>query len=98
MARAGETLDIDGLGFRALLKRTAAETGGEELEVEVIGRPRGLITREHVHAFQRKHHEMLAGSMKLIINGREHILNAGDSMEVPAGAQPASLRRGNWSR
>ena len=94
MAKAGDTLDIDALGFRVLLKRTAAETGGEELEVEVTGRPRGFITQEHLHAAQVERHEMLAGTMKLVIDGQAHVLRAGDAMEVPAGSPHRQLPLG----
>ena len=94
MAHAGETLDISALGFRVLLRRTAAETGGEELEVQVTGHPRGFITQEHVHATQVERHEMLSGAMKLVIDGREHVLQAGDAMEVPAGSPHRQLPLG----
>jgi len=94
MAQAGETLNIDALGFQVLLERTAAETGGEELQVEVVGRPRGFITQEHVHATQVERHEMISGAMRLVIDGREHVLRAGDSMEVPAGAPHQQLPLG----
>jgi hypothetical protein len=41
MAKADDTLDTDALGFWVPLKRTAAETAGEELEVQVTGRRAG---------------------------------------------------------
>ena len=94
MAGAGDTLNIDSLGFRVLLTRTAAETEGAELEVEVTGRPRGFLTQEHIHAGQVERHEMLDGSMKLVLAGREHVLNAGDSLEVPAGTPHRQLPLG----
>jgi uncharacterized protein YndB with AHSA1/START domain len=94
MAQAGDTLDISQLGFRVLLKRTAAETGGAELELEVSGRPRGFITQEHVHPSQLERHEMLAGSMKLVLDGHDHILVPGDSIEVPVGTPHRQLPLG----
>jgi uncharacterized protein YndB with AHSA1/START domain len=94
MARAGDTLDISQLGFRVLLKRTAAETDGAELELEVSGRPRGFITQEHVHPSQLERHEMIDGSMKLVLDGQDHILMPGDAIEVPAGAPHRQLPLG----
>jgi uncharacterized protein YndB with AHSA1/START domain len=94
MARAGDTLDISQLGFHVLLKRTAAETDGAELELEVSGRPRGFITQEHVHPSQLERHEMIEGSMKLVLDGHDHILVPGDTIEVPAGAPHRQLPLG----
>jgi len=94
MAHAGDTLDISQLGFRVLLKRTATETDGAELELEVSGRPRGFITQEHVHPSQLERHEMIAGAMKLVLDGHDHILVPGDSIEVPAGTAHRQLPLG----
>jgi len=95
MAQSGETLEIPELGFRVLLRRTAADTNGAELEIEVTGRPRGFINQEHVHVSQSEHHEVLSGAMKLVLAGQEHILQAGDAMEVPAGAPHRQLPEGS---
>jgi hypothetical protein len=45
-------LNLDPLGVRVELLRTARETGGELLEFDVIGRARGLLAQGHVHPSQ----------------------------------------------
>jgi hypothetical protein len=45
-------LNMDPLGVRVELLRTAQETGGELLEFDVIGRARGLLAQGHVHTSQ----------------------------------------------
>jgi uncharacterized protein YndB with AHSA1/START domain/quercetin dioxygenase-like cupin family protein len=80
------TLDLSPLGVRVELLRTPEDTGGELLEFDVVGRARGIIAAGHVHTSQSERHEVLSGAMKLTIGRRKHLLQPGQSMEVPAGA------------
>jgi uncharacterized protein YndB with AHSA1/START domain len=57
----------------------------ELLEFDAVGRSRGFITQYHVHKRQSEHFEVIEGSLRLVIDGREHLLGPGDTMEVPAG-------------
>jgi uncharacterized protein YndB with AHSA1/START domain/mannose-6-phosphate isomerase-like protein (cupin superfamily) len=84
MAKSGDVLEMDPLGIRVKLVRTAQDTGGELLEFEVTGRARGLVAQSHLHTTQTERHEVLAGAMKLVIDGQQHVLTVGQSMEVPA--------------
>jgi quercetin dioxygenase-like cupin family protein/uncharacterized protein YndB with AHSA1/START domain len=85
MSNLHEVLDIAELGIRVKVLRSAAETGGELLEVEVEGRPRGFLAQRHIHPTQAERLEMVSGSIKVGMNGHEHLLNEGDSIEIPAG-------------
>ena len=80
-----KTLDLGALGVRVELLRTPEDTGGELLEFDVVGRARGLIAAGHVHSTQTERLEVLSGSMKLTIDGHEHLLTPGQAMEVPPG-------------
>jgi uncharacterized protein YndB with AHSA1/START domain/mannose-6-phosphate isomerase-like protein (cupin superfamily) len=91
VAKAGDRLEIPDLGIRIELRRTGEDTAGELLEIDVIGRPRGFITQEHVHTAQRERHEVVAGGLKLVLAGREHVLRSGETMEVPAGTPHRQL-------
>lgn len=64
------------------------------LEFDVIGRARGLIAQGHIHTGQVERHEVLEGSMKLVMGGQTHVLTAGQSMEVPAGTAHAQRAGG----
>src|SRR4051794_3548109 len=94
MATSGDVLEMDALGVRVTLLRTAEETNGDLLEFEVLGRPRGIIAQGHVHAGQTERHEVLSGAMKLVLDGAEHVLTAGQSMEVPPNAPHSQLAAG----
>jgi uncharacterized protein YndB with AHSA1/START domain/quercetin dioxygenase-like cupin family protein len=87
-------LNMDPLGVRVELLRTAQETGGELLEFEVIGRARGLLAQGHVHTSQVERLEVISGAMRLRINGDEQLLTEGQSMEVPAGTPHSQLSAG----
>ena len=85
MAKAGDVLEMAQLGCRVQLVKTAAETNGELLEFDVLGRPKGFLVQSHVHTGQVEHYEVLAGTLKIVEKGREHLLEPGATMEVPAG-------------
>jgi uncharacterized protein YndB with AHSA1/START domain/quercetin dioxygenase-like cupin family protein len=84
--KPGDVLDVPQLGVRVEIRKTAAETGGELFEFDVVGRARGLIAQPHVHELQTERHEVIEGTMRLKIGKQEHLLRPGDSMEVPVGA------------
>jgi uncharacterized protein YndB with AHSA1/START domain/quercetin dioxygenase-like cupin family protein len=85
MTMAGDVLELEPLGLRVQFLRTAQDTDGESLEMEVTGRPRGFLAQRHVHPDQVERIEVISGAMKVSMNGREHTLSAGQSIEVPAG-------------
>jgi quercetin dioxygenase-like cupin family protein len=85
MAQAGQ--EIHGQdGFRLRLIRTAAETGGELLEMEATYGGTGGLPPEHLHPRQVERFEVLAGTMRTIIGGTERRYGPGETFEVPAGA------------
>ena len=84
MAHAGQ--EIHGQdGFRLRLVRTAAETGGELLEMEASYGGAGGLPPEHPHPQQVERFEVLEGTMRTIIDGAERRYGPGETFEVPAG-------------
>ncbi len=83
--RAGDVLEMEPLGVRVEVLRSGEETGDELFEIEVSGRPRGFLDQRHVHPDQVERLEIVAGSMKVTMNGREHILSEGQWIEIPPG-------------
>jgi quercetin dioxygenase-like cupin family protein len=86
MARPEDRLEIPELGIRIEIRRRARETGGELVEFDVLGRPRGMIARKHVHVGHGEHIEVLAGALRLRTARGERVLERGDRVEIPAGA------------
>jgi quercetin dioxygenase-like cupin family protein/uncharacterized protein YndB with AHSA1/START domain len=91
MVRSGDVLDVAALGVRLEIRRGSEETGGELVEFDVVGRARGFLTQAHVHTRQVERHEVVEGSMRLVIDGSEHVLRPGEALEVPAGASHRQL-------
>ena len=87
MAAPGDVLEVPGLGVRYEIRATAAETGGELLEFDVVGRPKGFVTVPHVHPLQSERHEYLRGhyTVSQMAAGGEHRHGA-------AGDGPARVR------
>jgi quercetin dioxygenase-like cupin family protein/uncharacterized protein YndB with AHSA1/START domain len=81
-----DVLELPTLGMRIVFLRRAAVTGGELLEYDVIGRPRGFPAQAHVHPHQSERHEVLGGSLLVKLNGVERVLGPGESIEIQPGA------------
>jgi mannose-6-phosphate isomerase-like protein (cupin superfamily)/uncharacterized protein YndB with AHSA1/START domain len=91
MIATATVLAMPALGIRVELRRTAADTDGELIEFDVVGHARGFIAAEHVHTNQTEHYEVIEGTMRLVVDGREHLLRPGDEMETPPGAAHRQL-------
>ena len=84
LARAGEEIQA-GDGFRLRFERTAADTGGELLEMEASYAGGGRLPPEHLHPEQDERFEVLEGAVKTVVAGVERVYRQGESFEVPAG-------------
>jgi len=85
MARAGDVIEHPVTGEQILFRKTAQDTGGTELEMEFRVRPGGFVAGAHVHPEQAEHFEILEGTVRFHIAGREMDVDAGQSVVVPAG-------------
>lgn len=94
MAVGDEALELDPFGISVKFAPTGGHTGGELLEMEVTGRPRGFLSQPHVHPSQVERLEVVSGSMRVAFGGREHLLYAGQSIEVPAGTPHTQVPMG----
>jgi quercetin dioxygenase-like cupin family protein/uncharacterized protein YndB with AHSA1/START domain len=94
MAKSGDVLQMEPVGLKVEFRRTGEETGGELLEFDVVGRSRGFLAQGHVHPSQVEHLEMISGAMNVVIDGQEHLITEGESIEVPAGAPHSQIPAG----
>src|SRR5690242_5324696 len=85
MAKSSELLEIPELGIEVRVVESGADTGGARCAFEITGRPRGFLTQEHAHALQTERLEPLSGAMKVVMDGRSHVLGPGDVLEIPPG-------------
>ena len=89
----------DGSEFTVV--RSAADTGGEALELEMFFPPTAEDVPRHVHPEQAETYEVLEGAFKVLVGSEWHELGPGQSATVPAGTvhafrivgdQPARVR------
>ena len=85
MARAGDVIENPATGERVTFEETAAESGGERLRFEMVFAPQGFMAQEHLHPSQEERHEVISGTLGVVIDGTERLLGPGDSLVVPAG-------------
>lgn len=78
-------MDAPSLGVRIEFRRTTEETGGELLEFDIVGRPKGFITQPHVHPGQTERIEVIEGAMRMRIDGHDLVLGPGEAHETPPG-------------
>jgi quercetin dioxygenase-like cupin family protein len=85
MARAGETINNPVTGERFTWRQVAADTDGRLVMGEMVLPPGGFVAAEHVHPNQEERYEILAGELKVRLDGREQTVGPGDRVVVPAG-------------
>jgi quercetin dioxygenase-like cupin family protein len=94
VASPEDVLKMPELGIRIEIRRRARDTGGELVEFDVIGRPRGLLTLGHVHAGYAERIEVVAGTLRLRMGGSVRLLRPGERVEIPPGTAHAQLAEG----
>ncbi len=65
--------------------RTAASTQGAVHEQRVEYRPGSPFPPTHLHPEQDEHFEVEYGEMLFVVDGEEHLLAAGDTIDIPRG-------------
>lgn len=95
MAKTGDRFEMpDGSAF--IVRRAAAETGGEYSEME-LSLPPGLVPPPpHIHPQQVEEFEVLEGSLDVTVDGQWRTLRSGESASVPRGAP--YIQESFWSR
>jgi quercetin dioxygenase-like cupin family protein len=83
MAFSGQVLDNPISGERFTFVKTAADTDGEALVVDLELSPNGHVPGAHVHPFQEERFEITKGTMKFRKGLRVITARAGDTVVVP---------------
>jgi quercetin dioxygenase-like cupin family protein len=85
MIRTGEILTNPISGETLIFRQTAADTGGELVEVECIVSPGGAVAGAHVHPEQEERFEVLEGQVGFRAGRTTLIATPGETVVVPAG-------------
>jgi hypothetical protein len=63
----------------------AAGTGGDLLRIATVNPPTGIAEPMHVHPRQESRAEVVAGTLRFVVDGEERRLSPGDAITIPAG-------------
>jgi mannose-6-phosphate isomerase-like protein (cupin superfamily) len=85
MAYAGQIIENPVSGERITFLRTAADTHGEQLAIELELAPDGKVPGMHVHPRQQERFEVLEGRMTFRMGAKKITAGPGDVVVVPAG-------------
>ncbi len=85
MAYPGQVIENPVSGERITFRKTAADTDGELLEIDVELSPDGHVPGMHVHPLQEERFEVLAGTVRFRKGLRRITARAGDVVVVEAG-------------
>lgn len=88
MARAGDVIENPLTGERVTFLETSRESGGRLLRMEYIFPP-GFSIPEHVHPHQEERWEVLSGTLRGRVGGRERSYAEGERVVGPAGVPHA---------
>lgn len=83
MAKTGDMIEHPVTGEKIIFRKTAKDTGGELLQAELIVKPHGFVAAAHIHPLQEERFEMLAGKVKLRMNGIDSEIQTGESAIIP---------------
>ena len=84
--RAGDTIVNPVTGETVYFVRTAADTDGELVEIEVSVEADGAVAAAHVHPYQSERFEVLEGTLEFRRGGDKVVAGPGEVVTVPARA------------
>ncbi len=84
--RAGEVYENRVQGDRAVVREGSEDTGGERLVVDLYVRSNGSVAEKHIHAYITERFEVLSGTVRFHLDGRDEVAGPGQQVVVPPGA------------
>jgi quercetin dioxygenase-like cupin family protein len=88
VARRGDVIENPITGEKVTFLETSEDTNGELLQFEYVLPPRFSIP-EHVHPRQEERHEILSGTLRGRVGGRERDFGEGERIVGPPGVPHA---------
>ena len=85
MAYAGQSIVNPVSGERIVFRKTAADTAGELLEIDLHLTPDGNVPGAHVHPEQEERFEVVSGTMVYRMGRKQVVAGPGDVVVVPPG-------------
>src|SRR5215204_6354707 len=83
--RAGEVYENTVQGDRFVVREGSEDTRGERLTGDLYIRPGGAIAGKHVHLYITERFEVVAGTVRFHLAGRDEVAAPGQRVEVSPG-------------
>lgn len=85
MAKAGDVLEHPVTREKIVVRKTSRDTTGELYQIDIFVQPGGFVAAEHIHPLQNEHFEVISGTLRGRIAGKELTSGPGEKFDVPAG-------------
>jgi len=85
MAEERDVIENPVTGETLVFLKRARDTGGESLQMELLMQANKPRVLEHVHLRQEERVQVLAGTVRYRLGGKEHNLGAGEAVVLPPG-------------
>ena len=95
MAYTGQAIENPVSGERITFRKTAADTGGELLAVDLELSPDGQVPGMHLHPIQEERFEVTEGTMRFKMGGKKVTAHPGDVVVVPPGVRHKFVNAGD---
>lgn len=80
--RAGEVYENRVQGDRFVVREGSEDTGGERLTGDLYIRPGGAVAGKHTHCYITERFQVLAGTVRFHLDGRDELARPGEQVEV----------------
>ena len=85
--RAGQRIDNESIHSTFVYRKTSSETDGQIFEWDnYIEKGGGPIDFPHVHELSEERFRVVEGALRMVVDGKESIVGAGQEAVVPPGA------------
>src|SRR3712207_340385 len=84
--RAGEVYENRVQGDRFVVREGSEDSAGERLLGDLYIRPGGAVAGRHTHAYITERFEVVTGTVRFHLDGRDELAGPGDRVEIPPGA------------
>lgn len=85
MVKPGDVLEHPVTRERIVFRKTARDTDGSLLQGDLYLQPGGFVAAEHIHPLQEERFEVISGTLRGRVAGKELTSGPGEKLVVPAG-------------
>lgn len=85
MVNSGDVLEHPVTREKIVFRKTARDTGGELLQMDAYLQSGAFVAAEHIHPLQEERFEVIAGTLRGRVAGKESSSGPGETIVVPKG-------------